>query len=162
MGLKGSHLRAVSLLGAGSLVATLAVAMGLQAPASAAPTRYEAENATISQGLVESNHTGFSGTGFVNNDNVAGSYTEWTVTAAGAGSATLTIRYANGTTTNRPMDIRVNGAVVAAGRAFNGTGGWDTWATSTLSVPLAAGTNTIRVTATTANGGPNLDYIDLS
>jgi hypothetical protein len=29
-------------------------------------------------------------------------------------------------------------------------------------VPLAAGTNLIRATATTSNGGPNLDYIDLS
>mgnify|MGYP002148129261 CR=1 FL=1 len=32
---------------------------------------YEAENATISQGLVETNHLNFSGTGFVNNDNIA-------------------------------------------------------------------------------------------
>ncbi|GAA2360093.1 CBM35 domain-containing protein [Dactylosporangium salmoneum] len=77
-------------------------------PASAATTRYEAENATISQGVVESNHLNFSGTGFVNNDNVAGSYTQWTVNAASAGTATITIRYSNGTTTDRPADIAVN------------------------------------------------------
>jgi carbohydrate binding protein with CBM35 domain len=125
-------------------------------------TRYEAENATISRGVVEANHGGFSGAGFVNGDNVAGSFVEWTVTAAVTGNATLAIRYANGTGTNRPMDISVNGSVVSAGRAFTGTGSWDTWATSTLTVPLVAGSNTIRTTATTANGGPNLDYIDLS
>jgi hypothetical protein len=125
-------------------------------------TRYEAEDARISQGAVASNHTGFSGPGFVDMTNAAGSFVEWTVTAAAAGNATLAVRYANGTTTNRPMDIRVNGTVISAGRAFNGTGGWDTWATSTLSVPLVAGSNTVRMTATTANGGPNLDYIDLS
>src|SRR5690242_13566729 len=68
------------------------------APAAAAPTRYEAESATISQGVVESNHLNFSGTGFVNNDNVVGSFTEWTVTAANAGTATITIHYSNGTT----------------------------------------------------------------
>jgi chitin-binding protein len=125
-------------------------------------TRYEAENAVITPGAVASNHSGFSGAGFVDMANEAGSFVQWTVTAAAAGSATLAIRYANGTSTNRPMDIAVNGSVVAAGRAFNGTGSWDTWATSTLSVPLVAGSNTIRTTATTANGGPNLDYIDLS
>ena len=48
--------------------------------------RLEAENATISQGQVDSNHAGFSGTGFVNYDNVAGSFVEWTVNADPAGS----------------------------------------------------------------------------
>jgi hypothetical protein len=32
----------------------------------------------------------------------------------------------------------------------------------TFTVTLNAGTNTIRVTGTTANGGPNLDKITLS
>ncbi|MFI6600030.1 CBM35 domain-containing protein [Nonomuraea sp. NPDC050536] len=130
-------------------------------PAGPAPVDYQAENATISQGVVESNHTGFTGTGFVNYDNVAGGYVEFNVTAAQAGNASLTLRYANGTTTDRPMDIAVNGTVVSAGRSFPPTANWDTWATSTLTVPLNAGTNTIRATATTANGGPNLDRITI-
>ncbi len=150
---------ALAVLAAGSLVAAVSVA--LSTPASAAPVRYEAENATISQGVVESNHLGFSGTGFVNGDNVVGSYTEWTVNAASAGSFTLAIRYANGTTTNRPADIAVNGSVVASGTAFNGTGNWDTWATKSLTASLVAGVNTVRVTATTINGPPNLDFLDL-
>ena len=66
-------------------------------PASAAPVRHEAETATISQGLAESIHAGFSGSGYVNYDNVAGGYVQWTVTAATAGPATLAIRFANGT-----------------------------------------------------------------
>ncbi|WP_431900322.1 glycosyl hydrolase family 28 protein [Nonomuraea sp. bgisy101] len=125
-------------------------------------TRYEAENATISQGVVESNHAGYSGTGFVNYDNLVGSSVEFTVTAAAAGTATLAFRFANGTTANRPMDIAVNGAVVAANKAFNGTGAWTTWQTTTVSAQLAAGTNTVRATATTANGGPNLDYLEVT
>ncbi|MGW4963444.1 glycosyl hydrolase family 28 protein, partial [Nonomuraea sp. NPDC004186] len=123
--------------------------------------RYEAENATISQGVVESNHAGFSGTGFVNYDNVAGSYVEFAVNAAAAGTATLTLRYANGTTANRAMDIAVNGTVVAAAKPFNGTGAWTTWQSTTVSAQLAAGANTVRATATTANGGPNLDYLEV-
>ncbi|MEU0567354.1 glycosyl hydrolase family 28 protein [Nonomuraea sp. NPDC005983] len=126
-----------------------------------APVDYQAENATISQGVVESNHTGFTGTGFVNYDNLAGGYVEFTVTAAQAGEVPLTLRYANGTSANRPMDITVNGVLVADERAFDATANWDTWATSTLTVPLTAGANTIRTTATTANGGPNLDKISI-
>jgi glucose/arabinose dehydrogenase len=141
----------------------LAVAAPQAATASgqAAPVRYEAESATISQGVVESNHAGYSGSGFVNGDNVAGSYTEWTVTAPSAGPATLTLRYANGTTGNRPSDIAVNGTVVSANRAFQPTGAWATWTTATLTTQLAAGANTIRATAAGAGGNPNWDYVEV-
>nr|WP_157631929.1 glycosyl hydrolase family 28 protein [Catelliglobosispora koreensis] len=121
-----------------------------------AGTRYEAENAFIGQGVVESNHAGYSGTGFVNGDNVVGSFVEWTVTAAATGSATVRIRYANGTTANRPMNV--NGLITD----FAGTGAWTTWQTKTLTLNLTAGSNVIRATATTSNGGPNLDYLDVS
>ncbi|WP_426506343.1 glycosyl hydrolase 2 galactose-binding domain-containing protein [Dactylosporangium sp. McL0621] len=123
--------------------------------------RYEAENATISQGMVATNHTGYSGTGFVDYTNIAGSYVQWSVTAPAAGTATLTFRVSNGTTTNRPMDIAVNGTVVAAGVAFNPTVNWNTWQDVTVTVPVTAGTNTVRATATTANGGPNVDYLNV-
>ncbi|MEU9888524.1 cellulase family glycosylhydrolase [Sphaerisporangium sp. NPDC051011] len=145
------------------LTAIFTLLLGPLAPvgAGAAATRYEAENATISQGLVESNHAGYSGTGFANYDNVAGSYVQFTVNAASAGTAAITLRYANGTTVNRPMAIAVNGATVSANLAFNGTGAWSTWASTTVSAPVNAGTNTIRATATNADGGPNLDYVDV-
>jgi hypothetical protein len=130
-------------------------------PTSGAVVRYQAENATIAPGTVDTNHIGFTGTGFANTDNAAGSYLEWTVNAASAGSHTLRLRYANGTTGNRPMDLSVNGAVVAGNLAFNNTGGWDTWATATVTATLNAGTNTIRATATTTGGGPNTDYLEV-
>ncbi|MCA2228932.1 glycosyl hydrolase 2 galactose-binding domain-containing protein [Nonomuraea aurantiaca] len=124
------------------------------------PVVYQAEDATISQGVVESNHDGYTGTGFVNYDNLTGSYVEWTVNAPVAGPVTLELRYANGTTVNRPMSITVNGGA-AVTRDFNATGNWDTWQTSTLTVTLAQGVNKIRATATTANGGPNADRISI-
>ncbi len=129
--------------------------------AHAAGTRYEAETGTISQGVVESNHAGFTGTGFVNYDNVTGSYVQLSVTAATAGTATISFRFANGTTVNRPMTITVNGVAVSTAHAFNGTGNWDTWQTTTITAPVNAGANTIRATATTANGGPNLDWVEV-
>src|SRR5262245_42100554 len=101
-------------------------------PATAASTQYEAENALIFEGAVNSDHTRFTGTGFVNYANVVGSYVQFTVTAAQAGVATLVFRYANGTTTNRPMDIAVGGTVVSVGLAFPSTGSWDIWQTSSV------------------------------
>jgi glucose/arabinose dehydrogenase len=132
-------------------------------PASAAAARYEAENATISQGAVESNHPGYTGTGFVNYQNVTGSYVEWPVPATAAGNVSVAIRYANGVangaSVNRPMDISVNGTLVRGALAFPSTGDWDTWQTATFTVGLSAGTNRIRATAVTANGGPNVDSL---
>ena len=124
-----------------------------------AATDYQAENATISRGVVESNHSGFTGTGFVNYDNVVGSHVEWSVTTTQAGLATLTFRFANGTTANRAMDITVNGTLTGDDVAFAGTGAWTTWQTATLSVSLNSGANIVRATAVTANGGPNVDRL---
>ncbi|MEV8372794.1 CBM35 domain-containing protein [Kribbella sp. NPDC056861] len=131
-------------------------------PTNPDPVVYEAEDATITAGLVESNHAGFSGRGFVNYDNAVGSTVEWTVNATKAGPATVELRYANGTTVNRPMNVSVNGTVVSAGLAFAGTGAWTTWQTKTVTVNLVAGSNKIKAVATTANGGPNTDKITVS
>jgi len=111
---------------------------------------------------VATNHLNYSGTGFVDYTNVAGSYVQWTVNAASAGPATVLLRYANGTTTDRPMDIAVNGTTVSSGLSFAGTGSWDTWVTKSVTVNLVAGANQIRATATTANGGPNVDAITVT
>jgi len=125
------------------------------------PVRYEAENAQLSQAVVSMTHPGFSGTGFADYANVVGGHVEFTVNAAAAGPATLTFRYANGTAVDRPMAVAVNGSTVSPGLSFPGTGGWPNWASSTLTVNLAVGANTVRVTGTTATGGPNLDCVDV-
>jgi glucose/arabinose dehydrogenase len=149
------------VLGAVAALAAAAAVVVQVLPASAAATRYEAESATIFDGTVASNHTGFSGTGFVDYVNEVGSYVEWTVTAPAAGTAAVSLRYANGTTTNRPMDISVNGGTPVSVN-FAGTGSWDTWQTATINVAVNAGTNTVRATATTTAGGPNTDAIDVA
>nr|WP_235457708.1 carbohydrate-binding protein [Streptomyces olivochromogenes] len=125
----------------------------------AAATDYQAESATLSRGTVATNHTGFTGSGFVDYTNVAGSYVEFTVDAAASGQTALSFRYANGTTADRPMDISVNGSVVASGVSFPPTANWDTWATKTVNVTLNAGSDKVRATATAATGGPNLDRL---
>jgi hypothetical protein len=59
------------------------------------------------------------------------------------------------------MALTVN-ASAAGSITFGTTANWDTWANATATVTLTAGTNTIRVTSTTANGGPNLDWVEVS
>jgi hypothetical protein len=127
-------------------------------PSGPAPTDYQAENAVISQGIVESNHTGYTGTGFVNLDNAVGSSVDFTVTGP---ASSLVVRYANGTTTNRPMDVLVDGVLAASAVSFNGTGAWTTWATKTIAAAIGSGSHTIRLISSTANGGPNLDKISV-
>ncbi|MER6912031.1 glycoside hydrolase family 88 protein [Streptomyces sp. NPDC000594] len=124
-----------------------------------APVRYEAEDAAIVRGAVESDHPGFTGRGFVDYDNVPGGHVEFTVDRPAAGSVPVTLRYANGTTADRPLDLAVGGRTVAAGLSFGPTGGWTGWRTRTVTVPLERGANTVRLTATGADGGPNLDSL---
>ncbi|MFE7170627.1 PQQ-dependent sugar dehydrogenase [Streptomyces sp. NPDC057616] len=135
--------------------------VGLNQGTALAATDYQAESARISQGTVATNHTGYTGTGFVDYTNVTGSYVEFTVSAASAGTAAVTFRYANGTAVDRPMDLSVGGTVVASGVSFPATADWNTWVTRTVDLPLKAGSNTVRATATTDNGGPNLDRISV-
>jgi subtilase family serine protease len=125
------------------------------------PNHFEAESAQLSQATVATNHTGYSGTGFVDYANVAGSFVQWTVPRTAAGSVTLTIRYANGTTANRPMGISVNGGTPVTVN-FPGTGSWNTWRTATVTVNLPAGTDTVRATAIGSAGGPNVDWLEVA
>ncbi|WP_405621647.1 PQQ-dependent sugar dehydrogenase [Streptomyces sp. NBC_00076] len=136
--------------------------VGLTGGNALAATDYQAEDATISQGAVATNHTGYTGTGFVDYTNVKGSFVEFTVSATATGTSSFALRYANGTATDRPLDISVGGAAVASGVSFPATADWDTWATKTVNVPLKAGSNKIRATATTDSGGPNLDRVSVA
>jgi hypothetical protein len=122
---------------------------------------FEAEDATVSQGTVDTQHPGFSGRGYVNYLAVAGSYVEWSVPLADNATVILQFRFANGTTPNRPMDISTNGGPPVP-VDFPGTGGWPSWSQATSDpVVLTAGTNTIRATAMVPEGGPNVDYLEV-
>jgi hypothetical protein len=123
--------------------------------------RYEAERATIHGGTVASTYGGFTGSGYVDFDDAPGGYVEWRVFAFRTGPAALNIWYANATPASRPMDVTVNGGAVAPGLGFDRTPAWTDWETRTLVVPLHFGFNTVRVTATGADGGPNVDSLEV-
>ncbi|MGB3444184.1 MAG: CBM35 domain-containing protein [Actinophytocola sp.] len=147
-------LSCISLL-AGALVVAASSA------AQAAPTRYEAENSpAVCAGTIDSNHSGFAGSGFCNGTNSTSGYAQFTVTASAEGTATVGVRFANGTTTARPGNVVVNGTTVQT-PSFAGTGAWTSWTTTTLTVSVNAGSNTIRLSPTTSSGLPNIDYLEL-
>lgn len=125
-------------------------------------TVFEAESATISPGVSESVNAGFSGSGYANTNNVVDAFVEWTVNVSTAGNYALDFRFANGTAVDRPADLRINGALVQAAISFPGTGAFTTWSDVTVTKALVAGTNKIRLTATTANGCANLDKLTVS
>jgi hypothetical protein len=122
----------------------------------------QAEAGRLYRAMVEANHGGFSGDGFVNYRNQTGGYIEFDVPAPKPGNATLTFRFANGTNSARPLRILLNGQRVTNSMSFGPTGAWDAWRTKSLTVQVSAGTNRIRAVATAGTGGPNIDRIMLS
>ncbi|MFE9623989.1 carbohydrate-binding protein [Streptomyces sp. NPDC006527] len=151
------RLRSV-IASAGLVAGTLAALSGPAAQAAIA--RYEAESSpAVCTGTIDSDWTGYSGSGFCNGTNASGAYAQFTVNAATAGTAALNVRFANGTTTARPASLVVNGSTVQT-PSFEGTGAWSTWVTKTLTVTLNAGSNTVRLSPTTSAGLANIDYVE--
>ncbi|MEV6614347.1 right-handed parallel beta-helix repeat-containing protein [Streptomyces sp. NPDC051051] len=142
----------------GLLAGTLVALSGNTA--QAASTRYEAETSpAVCTGTIDSDWAGYSGSGFCNATNAVGASAQFTVNASAAGTATLGVRFANGTTAARPATLTVNGSS-ATTVSFESTGTWGAWTTKTLSVPVTSGSNIIRLSPTTAAGLPNIDHLD--
>ncbi|MDX3108476.1 carbohydrate-binding protein [Nonomuraea angiospora] len=153
-------MRLKAVLTCAGLLAGAFVALSPTA-AQAAPTRYEAESSpAVCTGTIDSNWSGYSGSGFCNGNNATGASAQFTVNAGAAGTATLSVRFANGTTTARPADLIVNGSTVQ-NVSYEGTGAWDTWVTKTFTVSVRSGSNTIQLSPTTSNGLANIDYIEV-
>ncbi|MFF3849773.1 carbohydrate-binding protein [Streptomyces sp. NPDC002328] len=149
-----------SVIASAGLLAGALVALS-PTTAQAASTRYEAESSpAVCTGTVDSDWAGYSGSGFCNGANSVSGYAQFTVNAPAAGTATLKIRFTNGTGAARPATVTVNNAA-ATPVSFEGTGDWTTWTTKTLTVPVSSGSNTIRLTPTASAGLPNIDCLDV-
>ncbi|OLF19337.1 hypothetical protein BU204_02315 [Actinophytocola xanthii] len=122
----------------------------------------EAEGAALSGGaLAESEHAGYTGSGYVGGftDANRGTATAtFTVPATSTGTATAVIRYANGTGGTRTMSLVVDGT--ARQITLPATASWSTWGTVAEPVSLRAGNNTVAVGYGTADSGNvNLDQL---
>lgn len=124
--------------------------------------RYYAVEADYYKGIRENTNAGFAGEAYVNYDNLIGSYVEWTVDAPADGNYEVNFRYANGTDANRQVKVITNGDKEYGEYVdFEGTGSWTEWSDKKTVVSLKKGKNTIKAYAVTANGGPNMDYIEI-
>ncbi|SFR65406.1 Pectate lyase [Marinobacter daqiaonensis] len=111
-------------------------------------------------GVIESEHAGFSGAGYANTSNVYGTGVAWQVNVAEAGHYDLVVRFANGATA-RSGSLYVNDRWVTA-EDFRSTGAWNSYRdTAVLSVTLGTGANRIALRATNDSGLPNIDRIQL-
>lgn len=125
---------------------------------------YEAENArrTLVSGIGminESTQTGFNGRGYAAGWNTNGTSIDFYVNQNTAGTKTITFRYAAGAG-NASRYVNVNGVDVATNLTFNGTSNWSTWNTVSLTVSLAAGSNTIRLGQASSKGNTNYLNVD--
>ncbi|MFC9329564.1 carbohydrate-binding protein [Kitasatospora sp. NPDC057015] len=159
---KSRTIRTTAVAVAASIVAGLAL-WSLAPGAQAASVVLEAESASLAGGAsVASDHTGYTGTGFVGgftDGNKGNAKTSFTVQATAAGAATVAIRYANGTGSDKTLSLVVNGTTVRQ-VTLPATANWDTWATSEQTVTLTAGANTVALAFTTADSGNvNLDNL---
>jgi chitodextrinase len=158
--LYGYTVKAKDAAGNASDFSAAASATTAAAPIAGTPVVYQAENATFVGLTVVTGAVTYLD---ANPASTTVRYVEWDISALGAGAHELVIRYAMGTTPERPMKIEVNGVVVAASYALPRLSGmgWTTYADSApLQVTLNAGANKVR--ATSATGNPRLDYLQVT
>ncbi|MEZ0067359.1 hypothetical protein ABIA32_003372 [Streptacidiphilus sp. MAP12-20] len=165
LGLRRARVLPAAVLAVLALLLTLAVSWSAP-PAHAAATVYEAENAALSGGaVVATDHTGYTGTGFVGgytDSNKGTADTVFTVNATATGSYTSTLRYANGTGSPMTLSVYVNGTKLGQ-ISLPATADWNTWGTVATTVSLTSGSDTIGYKFdSTDSGNVNLDNTTLA
>ncbi len=125
-------------------------------------TKYEAEAAALNGVAINTNHTGYTGTGFVDGFGDNGDYVDFAISAPETGKYALVFRYANDTGAKSTRNVYVDG-VLNKEIEFLDQADWNTWAFDAYSVvQLSAGSHTIRLKKDTASTGfINLDSLTL-
>ncbi|MCM3731150.1 DUF4968 domain-containing protein [Fictibacillus nanhaiensis] len=119
---------------------------------------YEAEFATLTNVTTNTNHPGFTGTGFVDGFETNGDDVQFDVFADTTGSYSLDVRYSSAGGIGKRA-LLVNG-IKTQDLSFPLTANWDTWNKTTVPVTLNAGRNTIRLQYDSLSQlGINLDHI---
>lgn len=130
-------------------------------PTAAPHVIYEGEDADFdSSGKVSSGNAGWTGSGYANMGG-SGSWVEFNVDGGSGGACTLAFRYAVGTELPRSCSLKMEGSVVGT-VTFASTGSWTNYQYDSIEATCLPGNNVIRVTATTSEGGPNLDHLKFS
>lgn len=120
----------------------------------------EAEtDACAYSGILESTNTGFKGASYINVTNEIGASIAFNINVSSAGVAILSFRYANGGANDRLAQLNLNNTLLSSRLSFPVTGAFTTWKTVDLTLSLLKGTNTLKLSSSTAEGLPNIDQI---
>lgn len=111
-------------------------------------------------GLIETQHAGFNGTGYANGANANGNTLTWSINITTAATYQLKFTYANGSDAERPGNLSANNKDAFA-LQFASTGGWDAWQSNTFKMPLQAGQTLVSLSATSDSGLPNIDSLEI-
>nr|BAC54958.1 6-a-glucosyltransferase [Sporosarcina globispora] len=134
-------------LSAGAAAAK-AIAVTGNSPVSVADVQYEAEEASLSgnttatKATVNTNHAGYTGSGFVDGLSNPGAAVTFYPKVKTGGDYNVSLRYANSTGAAKSVSIFVNGKRVKSTSLAN-LPNWDTWGTQAETLPLTAGTNVV-------------------
>lgn len=120
----------------------------------------EAEDEACSfDGVLESKNAGFKGTSYLNVDNAIGTKIVLSINAASSGNKTISFRYANGGSADRPATIKVDGTALSSTLSFPSTGEFTTYKAVDLTLNLSSGSHFIELASATADGLANIDQI---
>ncbi|WP_214627705.1 glycoside hydrolase family 66 protein [Paenibacillus agaridevorans] len=127
-----------------------------------AGTRYEAESASLTNVATNTNHAGYTGSGFVDQFASNGDKVSFAINAPEAGDYSLVFRYGNNTGANSTLNLYVDGNFVQKLYFFNQSS-WGTWKHDAwYQVPLTQGAHTVELRYESGNvGAVNLDSLTL-
>ncbi len=112
---------------------------------------------------IQTNHTGYTGAGFIAGFNNVDTAATYYLCRPAAGTYKAQFRFANGWTDQmRTLNVYING-IRYGSLEIPGLASWNQWQEVTMYVPLVAGANTIMVRRDKENSGQvNLDTLKVS
>ncbi len=125
------------------------------------PVTIQAEDSSVVRSNISLSTSNGGSVGSYADYPTTGGYCQWTVEVPSAGTYTLAFRYANGGGSARSGLLSINGTS-AVTRSFAATSSWSTWTDHVVSVTLAAGTNTVRLSGPSSSPGmANVDSLTI-
>ena len=111
-------------------------------------------------GSIDSDQEGYTGSGFINTTEAAGSGITWKALFNSDGKKNITFRYASAD--DRTADLIINDDTVAHNLYFRSTQAWTNWREISIITYIDAGVADIRLESTSSSGLPNIDYIQIT
>jgi hypothetical protein len=125
---------------------------------------YEVEDATYDSELAKKRTSliGYSGSGYIDTKNEIDTYLEFEVTKIKFEQVNIIIYYSNASSTTWNTTITLDGVLLDNSFDFPSQSSWDIWARTSFTCSIGSGMHTLRLTANTDEGLPNIDYLAMT